>query len=320
MKTFIRVFLAGIFIAASSLIPSCAPVSTQTKLQPGQYEWNPERATSGPVLMVVSIDDQMAYVYRNGIQIGRSTVSTGREGKETPTGVFTILQRKVEHESNIYKGAQMPYMQRLTWSGIAMHAGQLPGYPASGGCIRLPYEFSQKLYSVTANGTTVVITKKNTIPSSSSTPASVLLASKSKTGEKVHPDPEGRIVWNPSKSPSGPVNAVISYGDRTIYLFRNGVEIGQAPVGIHGTGSLPEGVFVKLESPGGVPSWSVLSLKGGSIRGDVAKGIKDRITIPASFRAKAGDLLAPGSILLITKESSNAGTRSGTDFDIMKPE
>jgi len=77
--------------------------------------------------MVVSIVGQMAYLYRNGVEIARSTVSTGRSGKETPTGEFTILQRKVEHESSIYVGAQMPYMQRLTSTGIAMHAGKLPG-------------------------------------------------------------------------------------------------------------------------------------------------------------------------------------------------
>ena len=144
---------------------STATAPSQGKLAPGQYEWHPERSPGGPLLMVVSIDDQMAYVYRNGVQIARSTVSTGKPGKETPTGVFTILQRKVEHESSIYVGAQMPYMQRLTWSGIAMHAGELPGYPASGGCIRLPYAFSQKVYGAMRNGSTVVITKKGTQPS-----------------------------------------------------------------------------------------------------------------------------------------------------------
>ena len=109
---------------------TCMP-SMQSKLKPGQYEWHPERSPSGPLLVVVSVDDQMAYVYRNGVQIARSTVSTGKAGHDTPTGVFTILQRNVDHESSIYKGAKMPYMQRLTWGGIAMHAGNLPGYPAS---------------------------------------------------------------------------------------------------------------------------------------------------------------------------------------------
>src|ERR1700704_177309 len=113
-------------------------------LKPGDYIWHPEVSPAGPVVVLVSLPDQVMFVYRNGVRIGRSTVSTGKQGKRTPTGVFTVLQKKVTHESSIYKGAKMPNMQRLTWSGIAMHAGQLPGYPASHGCVRLPEEFAAK--------------------------------------------------------------------------------------------------------------------------------------------------------------------------------
>ena len=88
-----------------------------------------EAVTSGPVIMVVSITEQRAYVYRNGILIGATSVSTGRPGHLTPTGVFTVLQKQKEHRSTIYDGAPMPYMERLTWGGIALHAGGLPGYP-----------------------------------------------------------------------------------------------------------------------------------------------------------------------------------------------
>jgi lipoprotein-anchoring transpeptidase ErfK/SrfK len=113
--------------------------------------------------MIVSIPDQQLFVFRNGVRIGRSTVSTGTKGHNTPTGVFTILQMKVTHESNLYKGAKMPHMQRLTWDGIAMHAGHLPGYPASHGCVRLPVDFAAKLYKVTKVGTTVVIADNNLV-------------------------------------------------------------------------------------------------------------------------------------------------------------
>ena len=123
-------------------------------LKPGDYVWHPEVAPAGPVVILVSLPDQLLYVYRNGLRIGRSTVSTGKPGKSTPTGVFTVLQKKVRHESSIYKGAQMPHMQRLTWTGIAIHAGNLPGYPASAGCVRLPVDFAASLYSVTTIGTT----------------------------------------------------------------------------------------------------------------------------------------------------------------------
>ena len=122
------------------------------ELRPGRFLWRPERAENGEVEIVVSIERQMAYVYRAGTLIGVSTVSTGRRGHSTPTGSFTILQKNRRHFSNLYNNAPMPNMQRLTWGGIALHAGALPGYPASHGCIRLPMEFSRLLFGVTSLG------------------------------------------------------------------------------------------------------------------------------------------------------------------------
>jgi len=117
----------------------------------------PEMATRGPVEVVVSIPQQRAYVYRSGILIGYTTVSTGRPGHRTPTGRFEILEKRREHYSNLYNNAPMPFMQRLTWGGIALHAGHIPGTPASHGCVRLPLEFSRLLFGVTQVGATVHI-------------------------------------------------------------------------------------------------------------------------------------------------------------------
>ncbi len=122
------------------------------ELRPGHFIWRPERAPSGEVEIVVSLERQMAYVYRAGTLIGVSTVSTGRRGHSTPTGSFTILQKNRRHFSNLYNNAPMPNMQRLTWGGVALHAGALPGYPASHGCVRLPMEFSRLLFGVTSMG------------------------------------------------------------------------------------------------------------------------------------------------------------------------
>ncbi|MEO6155159.1 MAG: L,D-transpeptidase family protein [Thermomonas sp.] len=132
-------------------------VSPVDPLQPGDYSWNPERAADGQVVVVVSIPQQRAHVYRNGVRIGVSTVSTGQAGHPTPTGTFEILQKKVLNHSNLYNNAPMPYMQRLTWDGIALHAGKIPGYPASHGCIRLPLAFAKILYAETERGMLVVI-------------------------------------------------------------------------------------------------------------------------------------------------------------------
>src|SRR5688572_25927129 len=138
--------------AALAQAPSLQPgtvLEAAERLKAGEFLWAPEIAPHGPVLLIVNLTTQRAVLYRNGLPIGISTVSTGRPGYRTPTGVFTVLQRRVEHYSSIYDNAPMPYMQRLTWGGVALHAGNLPGYPASHGCIRMPHDFARLLYGVT---------------------------------------------------------------------------------------------------------------------------------------------------------------------------
>ena len=126
-------------------------------LTPGRYLWEDD-ASLGPVTIRISIPDQRAYVYRGDTLVAVSSVSTGKDGKETPVGVFTILQKKEMNRSNLYDGAPMPFMQRLTWDGIAIHAGKNPGFPASHGCIRVPTDFAKKLYAATQLGATVEVT------------------------------------------------------------------------------------------------------------------------------------------------------------------
>lgn len=129
-----------------------------SRLKTGQYVWEPKGNSSGPLFLVISLTKQRAMVYRNGVPIAASTISTGNKGRETPTGMFTILQKEIVHRSRTYDDAPMPYMQRLTWKGVAMHAGHLPGYAASHGCIRLPKGFAKLLYGITELGTPVMIT------------------------------------------------------------------------------------------------------------------------------------------------------------------
>lgn len=304
--------------------------AVEAKLAPGQFEWHPERAAAGPILLVVSLDDQIAYVYRNGVLIARSTVSTGAPGHDTPTGVFTILEKKQEHESSIYKGAQMPNMQRLTWSGIAMHAGNLPGYPASHGCVRLPYEFSQKLFSITEKGGTVVVTAKRSKPSTSHKPATILLSSKVDPGSRPAPALVGKTIWEPARSPSGPVNFLISGKDQSIYVYRNGVLIGQSPIRIsEPERPFPVGVFLMLEGtePGvnslvpGRPirPWATLSLER-EINADAVEDFRRRLQIPSDFARLLYGLAQPGTILVTTAGPSNSQTTTKSGFTIMRPE
>ena len=128
----------------------------KTSLKNGEFVWSDGKA--GKVdRVVISLNDQMAYAYDGDRLIGASTISSGRKGYDTPTGIFPILEKKRTHRSNRYNDAPMPYMQRLDWYGIALHAGELPGRPASHGCVRLPEKFAAKLFAATEVGTPVFI-------------------------------------------------------------------------------------------------------------------------------------------------------------------
>src|SRR5213596_1858112 len=188
-------------------------------LNPGEYVWEPERAPEGPLLIIASITEQVAYVYRNGIRIAQSSVSTGRPGHPTPTGVFTILAKEVHHTSSIYKGGELPYMERVTWGGIALHAGDLPGYPDSHGCVRLPLEFSKLLFGVTMKGATVIIADAHSAPATTVHPGLFF----TQGGQESEPIAAGKFDWDPDQSPTGPVSVIVSSADKTVYVYRNGL-------------------------------------------------------------------------------------------------
>ena len=125
---------------------------------------------SGPLVIVVSIGKQTVTVYDDGKVIAKSPISSGMTGHPTPTGIFSILEKNRYHYSNLYGGAPMPFMQRVTNSGVAMHAGDLPGYPASHGCIRLPYNFARSLFGITDVGARVIITDEDLTPAEFNSP------------------------------------------------------------------------------------------------------------------------------------------------------
>ena len=124
----------------------------------------PEVAPKGPLQIIISIADQRVSVFDNGVLIARSSVSTGTRGHPTPLGVFSVISKQRWHRSNIYSAAPMPYMQRITWSGIALHAGVVPGHPASHGCIRLKNDFAIRLWHLTKRGTRVIVAHDDVQP------------------------------------------------------------------------------------------------------------------------------------------------------------
>jgi hypothetical protein len=290
------------------------------EIKPGDYVWVPEVSPSGPVVVIVSIPEQKLFVYRNGVSIGGSTVSTGKAGHPTPTGVFTILQKKVDHESSTYKGAKMPHMQRLTWDGIAMHAGRLPGYPASHGCVRLPEEFAEKLYSVTKCGTTIIVTDQKSAPGKTASPG--LLLSGKTVGEAARPLPMSGFEWQPEKATNGAVSVIFSVPDSVAYVYRNGVQIGRTAFwlgkddvvkGSHGYTALDK------EDAEGRHEWLSTTSIGGGEAPDL-KALGGRVDIPPKFLEKARPLIEPGTTLILTDMPVSPQTQSGQDFRILTAE
>jgi hypothetical protein len=154
-----------------------APMVTQRRQKPGRRQGKridaPARESAkpqGPLIIAISIDRQNLRIYDANGFFAETPISTGMRGHSTPMGVFSVIQKQKLHHSNIYSGAPMPYMQRITWSGIALHAGVLPGYPASHGCIRMPTTFAVKMWGWTRMGARVVITPGEMTPADFSHP------------------------------------------------------------------------------------------------------------------------------------------------------
>ena len=304
------------FIAAETFTEGVRVSPDVVTLKPGQYVWEPERAPEGPILIVASITEQVAYVYRNGIRIARSSVSTGRPGHPTPTGVFTILEKEVHHTSSIYKGAEMPYMERVTWGGIALHAGDLPGYPDSHGCVRLPLEFSKLLFGVTMKGATVIIADTHSAPATTVHPGLFF----SPSGQESEPLPAGQFDWNTDKSATGPVSVIVSIADKTAYVYRNGVEIGRAGIpNPQVISALNDLVFTAVggTDPEGHLQWAEVTATGETKSNENIFLGSQKSGLPAAFLDKAKAAITPGTTLIFTDRSVDPSTQSAPNFQIL---
>jgi hypothetical protein len=304
--TFAAVLAAMAFVAGAGVTPPTAGREDAGALRPGDFLWQPEAAPEGPLLMVVSIVEQRAYLYRNGVRIAVSTVSTGKPGKETPAGVFTILQKHKEHYSNLYDSAPMPFMQRLTWSGVALHAGRVPGYPASHGCIRLPEEFARRLFGLASLGMTVLV-------ADDSSPAPTLAhpgwLAPALAGEASPPAPADGF-WTPELAPEGPITILLATTEHSVRVLRNGVEIGRSRFELEG--AAPGGVQVLQLQAGLLPeesayvpgrprlNWRQLRLGGAPAPGQEAE-LYGRVRVPAQFAREVYELLQPGTTVVITE-------------------
>ena len=292
------------FWGAKQSSPADTPPSA---LKPGEWIWGGDSKAMGPMAVLVSLTEQRAYVYRNGVLVAVSTVSTGKPGHETPTGVFTILQKDKDHHSSKYNNAAMPYQERLTWDGIALHAGGLPGYPESHGCVHLPSQFAQTLFDSTNMGMVVVITKSGEAPERLVHPTAISpISATTGADDEAAPLPAGEAFrWQPEKAPEGVVSLVMSTADRRLFVYRNGVEIGRARIDFSAAGP-PQGTHAYLVATGGqpgrMPPWLRIGIPGheDEARQPVSPQDVARVVVPRAFVDDVLPLLVPGVVLVQT--------------------
>ena len=292
-----RLVLFWVLLTAASAAP-CGRADTF---------WHPEIAPAGPLVMVVSLDEQQLYVYRNGALIGASPVSSGKPGYETPTGIYTILQKEREHRSNLYDDAPMPYMQRLTWDGVAMHAGVLPGHAASHGCIRLPTKFAGDLFAATRRGDVVVVADAQVAPGDVVHPAT--LAPIDFSGEPMTLQDGAQTMPLPADlaDTNAPLGIIVSTHDRTAYVLRDGKLVAHAPVTLAPDTRVHGMLLYVMEArqagetdrPSPMHRWTSYRVLGtGPVPSPSA--LAQRIQLPRDFGEGLRAALRPGTTVLVT--------------------
>ncbi|MCA0909672.1 L,D-transpeptidase family protein [Qipengyuania gaetbuli] len=279
-------------------------------LKPGQWVWAPEISPEGPVVVYVDLTRQIADIYRNGVRIGVSTVSTGKPGHETPTGVFAILQKDRNHHSSTYNNAPMPFQQRLTWDGVALHAGGLPGYPESHGCVHLPYKFAEQLFGSTSMGGTVIVQGRAGAPIKY--PAGGVLSPATASGLPENYRPlaaDETFRWDDEAAEPGPLSVVISTSDNKMVVMRSGKEIARSRIELDGAPS--ETIVATLSfDPDGTLHWSMVPLPGhhDATGHPIDPSVLNRLRMPHGMITRLREQMTAGTHVLLTHASVNANT------------
>ena len=297
-----------------------APIDAARKLEPGQWIWAPEASPRGPVTILVDLSRQVAIVYRNGIAIGMTTVSTGKKGHETPTGVFTILQKNEKHRSNLYNNAPMPYMQRLTWDGVALHAGNLPGYPQSHGCVRMPMAFAQKLYATTTMGGTIVVAgRTGAIMEAPSIGVLAPMDPKGAARDSLALQPNEEFRWTPEKSPKGPLTILVSKPDARILVLRNGIEIGRSRIDLPAQ-DFGTQVLTYAPDSTGAPHWIAVGVPGFEENAgkELDPQVLAQVRMPKAFEDAVRREMRPGTTVVVTRTPLQSPGKRLTILDAAK--
>ena len=309
--------------AALRFSPSFAQLTDKPadQLTNGEFNWNPDRSPGGPVILIVSLPDQRVYVYRNGVRIATSTCSTGKLGHLTPTGVFKILQKDKNHHSSTYNNAPMPYMNRLTWSGVALHAGNLPGYPASHGCVRLPKAFAERLFGVTKLGMTVVIADDKSQPEEVTHPGMVLGEYAAREFHAVDTAVMAAEYSQGHERAPKSSSVVVSSADKSIHVFDNGALAASGKVEIRDPEKpLGERVFTLngADDEAKVLNWQATGVGAGQATTSEDSGAAlRRIKAEPKAREAVRKRLKFGTTIVTTDQRADARTRSADGFVVL---
>ena len=270
----------------------------------------PEDTPKGPLQIIISLADQRLSLFDNGVLVANSSVSTGTQGHPTPLGVFSVISKQRWHRSNIYSAAPMPYMQRITWSGIALHAGVVPGHPASHGCIRLKNDFAIRLWHLTKRGTRVIIAHDDVQPVDITNPhlfkpkagspefQAATVAGKSTGGESPVSNaetPEATSLQVPGSAAAGatakkvvPISIFVSRKLSKLFVRQNFTPLFDVPVKIQNPEEpLGTHVFTAMEfqNEGTAIRWSVVSIPDEPSR--MSEGTTKRRDPPAKQTARS---------------------------------
>ena len=322
-------FVGGVASVAPFVVgwtkPNRVAVGTpNTMMKPGDYVWDPGRSPAGEVVIIVSIPEQIVHVYRGGIEIGKATCSTGRKGHATPTGVFVVLEKDINHVSSLYKGAKMPFMERLTWRGVALHAGNLPGYPASHGCIRMPYDFAQLLFGVSHLGVAVIVANDYSEPADVVHPTTFLPRAAAEEASRVVAKAQSKSL-PPKRRHLGrqrPAKVVVSIPDKSVTVLEDGKIVAEGPLYVKGPGeSVGSHVFVLkgADRNGAALRWTATSFRHSAAEpSDLtsADAVIARLSTDDRTANELHRLMHPGLTMLITDRPAASSTRSERGFVI----
>jgi hypothetical protein len=337
----IMAFAVTAVLAALTAVPPAHAAANQARAA-YPTEAKAPRNAGEPIMAIVSIKSQQVTIYDADGWIMRAPVSTGTTGRETPAGIFSVVEKEKDHHSSLYDDAWMPNMLRITWSGIALHGGPLPGYAASHGCIRMPYDFAESLFDKARIAMRVIIAPGDVEPVEFSHPALFVPNAEALAAAPPHAETLSREAMEAAKladkarstavlaAPDAkslttllrkltelthePVSVFISRATQRLYARRGFETILEVPITIRNA-DRPIGthIFTAVARTETGLRWTAVTIDGG----DDAKDALDRITIPQDVLDRISPIAFPRSSLIVSDEPPNRETNYRTEFVVV---